>query len=291
MTLSGIREFLEKAYGTKLSTSTISNITNQTIEDMNQWLNRPLKKDYALLQIDGIVFPVKSDRKSVNKCAYIILGVDKDGYKEAISVSIKDSESANGWKEELLKLKARGVENVAIICSDGLSGIDKTISEAFPDARQQRCLVHLIRNIITKVGYNGMKEIGDDMKNIIYATTEEKGYDCLTSAIKRFDKGKGKYQKIFKTWKKMWGSIKPMYRVVSKLRKVIYTTNAIESVNSIIRTRTTQRRFFQNDTSLLKNLYLILSELNLKWNKPLRDWDVIKPHIDSYFHKSPVNQE
>jgi transposase-like protein len=290
MTLDGIKEFFEKEYGTKVSVSSLSNIINKTIEDMYQWLNRPLKKDYAVLQIDGIVFSVKGDRKSTNKSAHIILGIDKEGHKEIISVSIKTNETAKSWEEELLNLKARGVENVAIICSDGLSGIDKSISAVFPNAMHQRCIVHLMRNIAAKVSDKDMKEIKDDLKKIIYADTEKEAYDCLISAKKKTYNGRTKYWGIYRSWEKIWTTIRPMYQVVPELRKIIYTTNPIESVNSIIRTRTTQRRFFQNDTSLLKNLYFILSKLNDKWNRPLKVWDLIKPHIDDYFHMLPVNQ-
>ncbi len=201
--------------------------------------------------------------------AHIILGINKDGMKEVLSIEIGDNESSKYWLGILNGLKNRGVQDIFIICADGLSGIKESIAVAFPEAEYQRCIVHQVRNTLKYVADKDKKAFANDLKSIYHAPTEEIGHANMEAVT---EKWKDKYPSAMKSWNVNWDCISPIFKFSADVRKVIYTTNAIESLNSCYRRLNRQRSVFPSDIALLKALYLATYEATKKWTLPLRNW-------------------
>ena len=272
MTTRQISEQVEDIYGFEASETMVSNITNKLLPEIEEWQNRPLSTVYPIVFIDAVHFSVRDNHIIKKLAAYIILGINDEGKKEVLSINIGENESSKYWLGILNELKNRGVQDILILCADGLTGIKESIAVAYPKTENQRCIVHQVRNTLKHVSYKDKKEFSNDLKGIYHAPTEEIGYEIMQEVT---EKWKEKYPNSMKSWSSNWDVISPMFKFSPEVRKVIYTTNAIESLNSTYRRLNSQRSVFPNDTSLLKALYLATFEATKKWNMPLHNWGLV----------------
>lgn len=269
MSTRQISEIIEDIYGFEMSEGLISDITDKLLPKIDEWQNRPLSAVYPIIFIDAVHFSVRDNGIIRKLAAYIILGISKDGCKEVLSIDIGENESSKYWLSVLNSLKNRGVQDIFIVCADGLTGIKESIAVAFPDAEYQRCIVHQVRNTLKYVADKDKKAFANDLKSIYHAPTEQIGFENMESVTKKWDE---KYPNAMKSWNVNWDCISPIFKFSAEVRKVIYTTNAIESLNSCYRRLNRQRSVFPSDTALLKALYLATFEATKKWTLPLRNW-------------------
>ena len=269
MTTRQIAEQMEEIYGFECSESFISNVTDKIIAEIEDWQKRPLDEVYPIVFIDAVHFSVREDNRIKKLAAYVILGYSKDGMKEILSLEIGENESSKYWLGVLNNLKNRGIKDIMVLCADGLSGIKEAINAAFPETEYQRCIVHQVRNTLKYVAYKDMKPFANDLKGIYLAPDEKTGYEELEKVRKKWEKI---YPNVMKSWELNWDVLSPIFKFSREVRKVIYTTNAIESLNSTYKKLNSQRRVFPSDKALLKSLYLASSEATKKWTQPLRNW-------------------
>lgn len=269
LTTRQISEQIEELYGFECSEGFISDVTDKILQDITDWQNRPLDDIYPILFIDAVHFSVREDHTIKKLAAYVILGVTLDGRKDVISLQIGENESSKYWLGVLNDLKNRGVKDIMIICADGLTGIKEAINTAFPKTEYQRCIVHQVRNTLKYVPYKDKKAFATDLKSIYLAPNEQQGHENLERVAEKWSE---KYPNALKSWEQNWDVLTPIYKFSSDVRKVIYTTNAIESLNSTYKKLNRQRSIFPNDTALLKALYLATLQATKKWGQPLRNW-------------------
>lgn len=267
-----IQEEIYELFGCKLSTDMISDITDKIIPEIQDWQKRKLDKIYPIIFIDAIHFSVKDNGQVVKKAAYVILGVDMEGMKHVLSIVVGENESAKMWLSALNDLKNRGVQDILIICSDGLTGIKEAINTAYPKTEYQRCIVHQIRNSLKYVKHDNKKELAKDLKRVYTSSTAEQGYEVLLELEEKWGK---KYPNAIKSWQDNWDSLSTFFQYSQELRKVMYTTNAIESLNSSYRRANRNRVVFPTTMSLLKTLYLATKNIEKKWTVRHKDWDII----------------
>lgn len=269
LTTRQISEQIEEIYGFECSEGFISNVTDKILQEIDDWQKRPLDEIYPIVFIDAVHFSVREDNRIRKLAAYVILGYTLDGMKDVIGLEIGENESSKYWLGVLNSLKNRGVKDIMIICADGLSGIKEAIQAAFPLTEYQRCIVHQIRNTLKHVSYKDMKAFASDLKSIYLAPDEKQGYESLQLVKEKWDP---KYPNAMKSWEDNWDVLAPIFKFSSEVRKVIYTTNAIESLNSTYKKLNRQRTVFPNDKALLKALYLATLQATKKWTQPLRNW-------------------
>lgn len=264
-----ISDQIEDIYGFEVSEGMVSDITNKLLPQIEEWQQRPLASIYPIVFIDAVHFSVRDNNVIKKLAAYIILGVNEDGHKEVLSINIGQNESSKYWLSVLNELKNRGVQDILILCADGLSGIKESISVAFPNTEYQRCIVHQVRNTLRYVAEKDKKEFATDLKTIYHAPTEESGLDRMERVAEKWQE---RYPNAMKSWSVNWDVISPIFKFSAEVRKVIYTTNSIESLNSSYRRLNRQRSVFPSDTALLKSLYLATFEATKKWTMPLKNW-------------------
>jgi len=269
MTTRQISETIEDIYGFETSEGFISDVTDKILPQIEDWQNRPLDEIYPILYIDAIHYSVRDNGIIRKLAAYVILGINTEGKKEVLSINVGDNESSKYWLSVLNELKNRGVKDILIICADGLSGIKEAIATAFPKTEYQRCIVHQVRNTLKYVPEKGRKAFATDLKTIYHAPTEEQARTALDRVNEKWT---SKYPNSMKRWYDNWDAICPIFKFSSAVRKVIYTTNAIESLNSTYRKLNRQRSVFPSDTALLKALYLATFEATKKWTVTIRNW-------------------
>ena len=269
MTTRQIAEQMEEIYGFECSESFISNVTDKIIAEIEDWQKRPLDEVYPIVFIDAVHFSVREDNRIKKLAAYVILGYSKDGMKEILSLEIGENESSKYWLGVLNNLKNRGIKDIMVLCADGLSGIKEAINTAFPETEYQRCIVHQVRNTLKYVAYKDMKIFANDLKGIYLAPDEKAGYEELEKVRSKWEQI---YPNVMKSWELNWDVLSPIFKFSREVRKVIYTTNAIESLNSTYKKLNSQRSVFPSDKALLKSLYLASSEATKKWTQPLRNW-------------------
>lgn len=267
-----IQEQIDELFGCKLSTDMISDITDKIIPEIQDWQKRKLDTIYPIIFIDAIHFSVKDNGQVVKKAAYIILGVDMEGMKHVLSIVVGENESAKMWLSVLNDLKNRGVQDILIICSDGLTGIKEAISTAYPKTEYQRCIVHQIRNSLKYVKHDSKKELARDLKRVYTSSTAEQGYEVLLELEEKWGK---KYPNAIRSWQDNWDSLSTFFQYSQELRTVMYTTNAIESLNSSYRRANRNRVVFPTSMALLKTLYLATKNIEKKWTVRYKDWDII----------------
>ena len=272
MTTSQISNIINDIYGFEPSESLISDITDKILPMVEEWQNRSLDEIYPILFIDATHYSVKIEGIIKKVAAYVILGVNLEGKKDVLSIEIGENESAKYWLSVLNGLKNRGLKDVFVLCSDGLTGIKEAVASAFPKTELQTCIVHLIRNTLKYVAEKDRKEFAKDLKGIYTATTEKIASEKLANVESKWE---AKYPYAMKSWRTKWENISPIFKFSSDVRKVIYTTNAIESLNATYRKLNRQRSVFPNETALLKALYLSTQEATKKWTMPLRNWGKI----------------
>lgn len=269
MTTRQISETLEDIYGFEASEGFISDVTDKILPQIEDWQKRPLSEVYPVLYIDAIHYSVRDNGVIRKLAAYVILGINIDGQKEVLTIQVGDNESAKYWLSVLNELKNRGVKDILILCADGLSGIKEAIAAAYPNTEYQRCIVHQVRNTLKYVADKDRKPFANDLKTIYQAPSEEQALESLERVTQTWSV---KYPNSMKSWKQNWDAICPIFKFSMNVRKVIYTTNAIESLNSTYRKLNRQRSVFPSDTALLKALYLATFEATKKWTMPIRNW-------------------
>ena len=269
MTTRQISETLEDIYGFEASEGFISDVTDKILPQIEDWQKRPLSEVYPVLYIDAIHYSVRDNGVIRKLAAYVILGINVDGQKEVLTIQVGDNESAKYWLSVLNELKNRGVKDILILCADGLSGIKEAIAAAYPNTEYQRCIVHQVRNTLKYVADKDRKPFANDLKTIYQAPSEEQALESLERVTKTWSV---KYPNSMKSWKQNWDAICPIFKFSMNVRKVIYTTNAIESLNSTHRKLNRQISVFPSDTALLKALYLATFEATKKWTMPIRNW-------------------
>lgn len=271
MTTRDIEETIKEIYGIEVSESSISNITSVVIEDIKQWQNRPLNEVYYVIWLDGIVFKVRQNGRVINKTIYIIIGLSKEGMKEVLGLWINETESASFWVNILTDL-TRGVEDILIACTDNLAGINQAIKAVFPDTITQLCIVHQIRNSCRYVVWKEKKQFSADLKAVYAAANREAASDALIEFDAKWGK---KYGYAVKSWQNNWDHLTAYFDFPMEIRKIIYTTNAIESLNSVIRKYTKTKNIFPDDQSVLKAVFLAVCNIQRKWTQPIRNWGMI----------------
>ena len=269
LTTRQISDQIEEIYGFECSEGFISDVTDKILQEIDDWQNRPLDDIYPVMFIDAVHFSVREDNRIKKLAAYVILAITLDGKKDVISLQIGENESSKYWLGVLNDLKNRGVKDVMVICADGLSGIKEAIAAAFPNTEYQRCIVHQVRHTLKYVNYKDMKAFAADLKTIYLAPNEQQGHDNLQRVKEKWDE---KYPNAMKSWEQNWDVLTPIFKFSTDVRKVIYTTNAIESLNSTYKKLNRQRTVFPSDKALLKSLYLSTLQATKKWTQPLRGW-------------------
>ena len=272
MTTRQISETIEDIYGFETSEGFISDVTDKILPQIEDWQNRPLDEVYPVIYIDAIHYSVRDNGVIKKLAAYVILGLTCEGRKDVLTISVGDNESSKYWLSVLNELKNRGVKDIMVICADGLSGIKEAITAAFPNTEYQRCIVHQVRNTLKYVPDKDRKAFATDLKTIYHAATEEKAIEALDTVSEKWNP---KYPHSMKRWYDNWDVITPIFKFSPTVRKVIYTTNAIESLNSTYRKLNRQRSVFPSDTALLKALYLATFEATKKWTQTIRNWGAV----------------
>ncbi len=275
-----INEQIQELYGIDVSATMVSNITDQIIPEIREWQARPLDEVYPFVFIDAVHFSVREDNHIVKKAAYIVLGINSEGFKEVLGIWIGENESAKYWLGVLNELKQRGVKDILILCSDNLAGIKEAINTAYPNTIQQRCIVHMIRNSVKFVSYKDLKAFTSDLKKIYTSIDEKKGYDQLQEIKSKWS---DKYKSAFKTWEENWDAVCPFFQFSDSIRKIMYTTNTIESLNRQFRKFTKTKSVFPTDMSLLKCLYLSTRNISKKWDQAYRNWGPILSELSIMF--------
>ena len=272
MTTRDISEQIKELYRVDISADTVSNITNRILPLVYDWQNRPLEKTYAFMFMDAIHYKVREDKQIVKKAAYVVIGVNMDGQKEVLGIWIGVNESSKFWLSVLNDLKNRGVQNVLIFCVDGLKGFKEAIEAAYPSSKIQTCIIHQIRNSMKYIPYKDRKAFAADLKTVYAAVNEE---TAMNNLIDMKEQWSGKYPNAIKSWEDNWDTISTFFAFPDYIRKIIYTTNAIESLNSQFRKVTKTKLIFPTDESLLKMLYLAVQRISKKWTRNYPDWDLV----------------
>ncbi len=272
MSTRQISDQIKDIYGFEVSEGLVTGITNKLLPEIEAWQKRPLSAIYPIVFIDAVVFNVRADNVIQKLAAYIILGVSEEGHKEVLSITIGEVESAKFWLSVLNELKNRGLKDIFVLCADGLSGIKEAIAAAYPMTEYQRCIVHMVRNTLRYVSDKDRKAFANDLKTIYHAPGEEQGHARMLEVAQTWEK---KYPGSMRRWEDHWDVISPMFKFSDAVRKVIYTTNAIESLNSGYRRLNRARSVFPSATALLKALYLATFQLTKKWTLPLRNWGAV----------------
>lgn len=257
MTTRQISDIVEDIYGFEVSESMVTAVTNKILPQIEELQQRPLSAVYPIVFIDAIHFSVRDEHIVKKIVAYIILGINDEGRKEVLSITVGENESAKYWLGVLNDLRNRGVQDILILCADGLSGIKESISAAYPNTEHQRCIVHQVCNTLKYVAEKDKKSFANDLKSIYHAPNEETGYERMLAVTEKWH---DRYPNAMKRWDENWDVISPMFKFSADVRKVMYTTNAIESLNSALRRLNSQRSVFPSDTALLKALYLATFE-------------------------------
>ena len=272
MTTRQISDQIEDIYGFGVSESMVTAITNKILPEIEAWQKRPLCAVYPIIFIDAIHFNVRDNTVIKKQAAYIVLGINEEGRKEVLTIAIGETESSKYWLAVLNELKNRGVRDIFVLCADGLTGIKEAIEAAYPKTEYQRCIVHMVRNTLKYVAHKDKKAFAADLRSIYHAPNEQQGRQTMLDVTEKWDK---KYPNAMKRWVDNWDVICPMFKFSAAVRKVIYTTNAIESLNSGYRRLNRARSVFPSSNALLKALYLATFELTKKWTVILRNWGLV----------------
>jgi putative transposase len=276
MTTRDIQAQLEELYGVNVSHTLISNVTEAVEEERKAWQNRTLESIYPIVFFDAIVVKVRQEGRVINKAVHLALGINMQGKKELLGLWITENESAKFWLGVMTELKNRGLKDILIACADGLTGMPEAINTVFPETKVQLCIVHMLRNSFRYVSYKDLKAVATDLKLVYTAATEQLAEQALMDFAQRWDK---KYPNISKSWFHHWPNIITFFVFPDEIRKVIYTTNTIESVNMTLRKVLKNHRIFPNEQSVMRAIYLAINNLSKKWTMPIRDWKRALNHL------------
>ena len=276
MTTREIVTTFKEMYGADASPTLISKVTDAVIDEVIEWQSRPLDAVYAIVYLDCIVVKIRQDKKVINKAVYLALGVNMEGHKELLGMWISENEGAKFWLNVLTELQNRGVKDVLIACVDGLKGFPDAINTIYPQTQIQLCIVHMVRNAMKYVPWKDYKAVASDLKKIYQSVTEEEALLALEQFAEHWD---DKYPQISRSWRAHWENLNTLFIYPEDIRKVIYTTNAIESLNSVIRKAIKKRKLFPTDDSAKKVIYLATQAAAKKWTMPIRNW---KPALNRF---------
>ncbi|QHZ54484.1 IS256 family transposase [Brevibacillus sp. NSP2.1] len=280
MSTRDIQDHLHNLYGLEVSPTLISNVTAKLLPLIKEWQNRPLQSVYSVVFMDAIHFKVKQDGQIISKAAYMVIGIDLEGYKDVLGIWIGENESAKFWLHVLTDLKNRGVQDILIICVDNLKGFSEAIAASYPQTEVQKCIIHQIRNSIKYVSYKDLKKITTALRPIYTAPTEE----AALLELDQFEETWGKqYPLIVRSWRSNWDELATFFKYSPELRKLIYTTNMIESYHRQLRKVTKGKSIFPTDESLLKMLYLATMDVIRKWTGRVQNWGQILLQLTVHF--------
>jgi transposase-like protein len=271
MTTRDIVATFKEMYGADVSATLVSKVTESVLAKVTEWRARPLDECYPIVYLDGISVKVRQDnnKQVVRKTMYVALGINMEGKKECLGLWLSENESSKFWLSVLTEIQSRGVKDILIASVDGLTGFPEAINSLYPQTEIQLCIVHQIRNSLKYVGYKERKEVASDLKPIYQAINE----DQALAALDAFDaKWSAKFPSIAKSWRNHWDNIRTIFQYSEAIRKAIYTTNAIESLNSVIRKAVNHRKIFAHDNSAFKVVYMAIEQASKKWTMPIRDW-------------------
>ena len=269
MSTRDIQRHLQQVYGVEVSPETISNITESVMADVREWQNRPLEKSYPILFLDALRVNSRQDGKNVNKALYVALAINWEGRKEVLGLWLADTEGAKFWMSVLTDIKNRGVEDILIACMDGLTGFPDAVKAVFPDTHIQHCIVHMIRNSTKFVSYKDLKAVCRDLKEVYSAINAESGHEALEEFGKKWN---DKYPMIQASWERNWNDLTEFFNYPKDIRRAIYTTNAIESLNFSLRKVTRNKSSFPDDDSIYKVMYLAIKNASTRWTMSIKDW-------------------
>lgn len=276
MSTTDIQQQLFELYEAEISTSFISDVTEAIINDVKAWQNRPLESVYPIVFFDCIVVKVREDKRIINKAVYVALSISLTGHKDVLGLWISQNEGSKYWLGVFTELKNRGLEDIFIACTDNLKGMSDAIQAVYPQTKHQLCIVHQIRNSLKYVPYKDKKEVARELKKIYDAETIDIAESELENFASKYD---AKYPLISKSWLNNWDNLTVFLQYPPKIRKVIYTTNAIESLNSQFRKVIKNKKVFPKDDSVFKSLYLTIDYLTKKWSMPVRYWSEAMPYF------------
>ena len=269
MSTRDIQRHLQQVYGVEVSPETISNITESVMADVREWQNRPLEKTYPILFLDALRVNSRQDGKNINKALYVALAINWEGRKEVLGLWLADTEGAKFWMSVLTDIKNRGVEDILIACMDGLTGFPDAVKAVFPNTHIQHCIVHMIRNSTKFVSYKDLKAVCRDLKESYSAINAESGHEALEEFGKKWN---NKYPMIQVSWERNWNDLTEFFNYPKDVRRTIYTTNAIESLNFSLRKVTRNKSSFPDDNSIYKVMYLAIKNASARWTMPIKDW-------------------
>lgn len=269
MSTRDIQRHLQQVYGVEVSPETISNITESVMSDVREWQNRPLEKSYPILFLDALRVNSRQDGKNINKALYVALAINWEGRKEVLGLWLADTEGAKFWMSVLTDIKNRGVEDILIACMDGLTGFPDAVKAVFPDTHIQHCIVHMIRNSTKFVSYKDLKAVCRDLKEVYSAINAESGHEALEEFGKKWN---DKYPMIQASWERNWNDLTEFFNYPKDIRRAIYTTNAIESLNFSLRKVTRNKSSFPDDDSIYKVMYLAIKNASTRWTMSIKDW-------------------
>ena len=280
MTVRDIQEHVEELYGTEVSPDLISTITDGVLSEVTEWRNRPLDKVYPIVFIDGFVVKARSDGLVCNRTVYVVYAINLEGKKDVLGLYLGENEGAKFWLYVLTELKNRGMEDIFILCADGLKGLPEAVETAFPKTTFQTCIVHMMRHSLNYVPYTDKKVVAADLKKIYQSNTIE----LAQEALDEFELTWGdKYPAIVKSWRNNWEKVTPFLQYPKEIRRVIYTTNIVESLNSTLRKAVRNRGHFSTEDGIMKVLYLAIRGVSKKWNMPIREWKQALNHFAILF--------
>ncbi|MET2900469.1 IS256 family transposase [Vibrio rotiferianus] len=269
MTTREIVATFKEMYDADVSPTLISKVTDSVLEQVIEWQSRPLDEIYPIVYLDCIVVKVRHDKQVINKAVYLALGVNMEGQKELLGMWLSETEGAKFWLNVLTELQNRGVKDILIACVDGLKGFPDAINTAFPETQIQLCIVHMVRNSVKYVPWKDYKSVTTDLKKIYQSATEDEALLALEQFSDRWD---SKYPQISRSWTTHWENLNTLFNYPEDIRRAIYTTNAIESLNSVIRKAIKKRKLFPTDESARKVIYLAIRDASKKWTMPIRNW-------------------
>jgi transposase-like protein len=282
MTTGDMEAHIRDLYGLDISDSTVSRITDKVLPIAKEWQARPLESVYAVVYMDAIHYHVRQDGRILKKAVYIAIGINLEGIKDVLGLWIGENESSKYWLTVINEMRNRGVQDILIACVDGLNGFFEAISAVFPDTEIQKCVIHQIRNSTRFVSYKDVKPLMADLKRVYTAPSEE----TALSELEQFDAVWGKkYPKIAISWRKNWAELSTYFKYPEEVRKLIYTTNAIEGFNRQLRKVTKNKGVFPTDDSLFKMLYLATIDITKKWTGRRKDWGQIYSQLSIYFEE------
>ena len=280
MSQRDIEDTIREIYGSEVSQGMISKITDKIMPEVNEWQNRPLEKIYPVIYFDGIVFNTRKDNRIINKCVYSVLGIDLEGQKDILGTWLSENESASFYASICSDLKNRGVSDIFVACHDNLTGLSEAINSIFPKTKNQLCIIHQVRNSCKFVPYKDRKAVCADLKKIYGAVNLEDAEYAKEEFREKWDR---KYPNILRSWDTNWAELTSFFEFPNEIRRIIYTTNAVEGYHRMVRKFTKTKSIFPTDDSIRKTIYLSTKEIAKKWTIPVRDWGLAYTQFAIFF--------